>query len=242
MSSEKTEMPSALLVWDVESTGVDIENDRILTAYAMVQEADGNVLEERDWIINPGIEVPEAASDVHGMTTEWVQENGRKDADRAIREIAGFIDEASMAGYPIVGYNNSYDLGILDRELRRHGAVGLDVGLSGLTQFFDPIIYDRATDKYRKGSRKLMDVAKHYGVELDESRLHEAKYDVIVTAKLAWKMLHNGGLTLSELQTKQKDWKRAWAENLTDYFARTGKTEDDGGKIVVDGSFPWKKL
>lgn len=232
--------PKSICVWDCESTGVDIENDRILTVYGMIQTIEGEIVNEIDLTINPGVSIPKGASDVHGMDDAYIQKHGRVDAAKAIREVAGFLDEASMKGYPIVGYNNSYDLGILDRELIRHGAVGLDVGLSKLTEYFDPIIYDRSVDKYRKGSRKLMDVARVYGMEIDESRLHEAKYDVIVTAKLAWKILQRSKWNMVELQSLQAEWKSEWASHLTEYFDKTNKTEDDGSKIIVDGSFPWK--
>lgn len=237
---KREDAPEAICVFDVESTGISIEDDRILTCYAMVQDIKGEILREAHWTIDPGVEVPQGASDVHGMTTEWIRENGRKDADRAVREIAGFLDESSMAGYPIVGYNNAYDLGILDRELVRYGAVGLDVGLSGATGYFDPLIYDRANDKYRKGGRKLMDVARHYGIEIDDSRLHEAEYDVIVTAKLAWIIMQRSPWTIAELQPLQREWKADWARHLTEYFASQGKTEDGGAPILVDGSFPWR--
>ena len=232
--------PKAICVFDVESTGTSIENDRIITCYAMIQSIKGEILEEKHWVIDPGVDVPKGASDVHGMSTEWVREHGRKDAERAIREIAGFLDEAQMRGCPIVGYNSSFDLGILDRELVRHGAGGLGTGLSMATEFFDPIIYDRAMDKYRKGGRKLMDVARHYGIPIDESRLHQAEYDVIVTARLAWLLLKKSPHTVSELQGLQEAWKRDWAGGLTKYFANSGKTEPDGSKIIVDGSFPYE--
>lgn len=233
----REDAPGALLAWDVESTGVDIENDRILTAYAMVQDIRGNILNERHWTIDPGIPVPRGASDVHHMTTEWIRENGRKDCGTAISEILTFLYKHP---HPIVGYNNSYDLGILDREMRRHHGQGIDSYLEG-RQFFDPIIWDRANDKYRRGARKLMDVAQHYGIKIDESRLHEAEYDVIVTAKLAWILLQKSDLNLDELQSAQVEWKRTWAEHLTEYFASQNKLEEDGSPIVVDGSFPWKK-
>ena len=232
--------PKTICVWDVESTGTSIENDRIITCYAMIQSIKGEILEEKHWVIDPGVDVPKGASDVHGMSTEWVREHGRKDAERAIREIAGFLDEAQMRGCPIVGYNSSFDLGILDRELVRHGAVGLGTGLSMATEFFDPIIYDRAMDKYRKGGRKLMDVARHYGIPIDESRLHQAEYDVIVTAKLAWILLRKSPHKLDKMQELQVQWKKEWADGLTSYFAKTNKTEDDGSPIKVDGSFPYK--
>ena len=33
----------------------------------------------------------------------------------------------------------------------------------------DTFVLDKAVDTYRKGSRKLIDVARHYGVELTEA-------------------------------------------------------------------------
>ena len=239
---KREDAPKEICVWDVESTGVDIENDRIITCYAMIQSITGEILKEKHWTIDPGVEVPEGASAVHGMSTEWVREHGRKDAGKAIREIGGFLDDAQADGRPIVGYNSSFDLGILDRELRRHDAELLAGWALGSATFFDPLVYDRATDKYRKGGRKLMDVARHYGIEIDESRLHQAEYDVIVTARLAWVMLKRSKNTMPELQSLQVVWKKSWAEGLTKYFEKEGKTEDDGSPIIVDGSFPWRKV
>jgi len=240
----REDAPEALCVWDVESTGVDITRDRIITAYAMVTNIKGEKLDERSWVIDPGVEVPKGASDVHGMTTEWVRENGRKDVAEAIYDIEWYLEGAISNGWPIVGFNNSYDLGILHHEMRRHNGHGLNMDRPGYKydgQFFDPIIYDRAMDKYRRGNRKLMTVAAHYGIEVDESRLHDAEYDVILTSKLAWRLLQKSPYTLAELQPLQLQWKRDWAEHLTEYFASQGKTEQDGSRIVVDGSFPWKK-
>lgn len=237
----REDAPERICVWDVESTGIDIETDRILTAYAMIQRIDGKILSERHWTINPGVPVPTGASDVHGMTTEWIKENGRTDVSVAIAEIAEYLYSAALSGAPIVGYNNSYDLGILDRELRRNIWKPLHEQLPDTAQFFDPIIFDRATDKYRKGGRKLIDVARHYGLEIDESRLHEAEYDVILTARLSWKLLQKSAWTLAELQSRLGSWKKDWAEHLTEYFASQGKTEEDGRPIIVDGSFPWKR-
>lgn len=236
---KKADAPRFLCVSDAESTGVDITQDRILTFYAMIQGIDGELVREQSWTINPGVEVPKGASDVHGMTTEWVREHGRKDVDVAIKEIAQFHIDAMLGGIPIVGFNHSYDLGLLDHEISRHMR-GFALGLRG-AQHFDPIVYDRAMDKYRKGGRKLLQVAAHYGITIDESRLHEAKYDVEVTARLAWILLKKSPYTLAQLQSLQLEWKRSWAEHLTEYFAKEDKTEEDGSPIIVDGSFPWRK-
>lgn len=238
---QRKDAPDAICIWDTETGGIDIENDRILTCYLMVQSIDGSIIDEKSWIIDPGIEVPKAASDVHGMTTEYIRKNGRQDVSNAIFEIVDTLEAFALFNVPIVGYNNSFDLGILDNELKRHSVRHKSLFNGTAPIFFDPIIYDRAMDKYRKGGRKLFQVAEHWGIEIDQSKLHDAEYDVIVTADLAWRMMKKSPYNLTELQQLQYDWKQAWAENLTEYFARIGKTEDDGSPIIVDGSFPWKK-
>lgn len=237
---KRSEAPEFICVSDAETTGVDITQDRIITFYAMVTNIRGDVIRERSWIIDPGVEVPKGASDVHKMTTGWVREHGRKDVREAIREIAGFHDQATKDGMPLVGFNHSFDLGMLDHEVRRYCGGG-PLSLDYRAQFFDPSIYDRAMDKYRKGSRKLMDVARHYGIPIDETKLHDATYDVQVTSKLAWLMFQKSPYTVAELQKKQLVWKRDWAKHTTEYFASVGRTEDDGSRIEVDGSFPWRK-
>jgi len=185
-----------------------------------------------------------AAAEVNGLTDEFIQANGM-DSRTAINEIFMFLLDASREGYPLVGYNTPFDLGILSHEVRRH--FGFDMhdvfGREGRgTQYFDPFVYDVGMVKKRYGNRKLMTVAgKHYGIPLDESRLHEAKYDVEVTNHLAWKMLKASPFTVAELQEKQVEWRKGYADNLTNYFAGIGKVNDDGSPILVDPSFPWNR-
>ena len=237
---KRSEAPLEICVWDVESTGVDITQDRILTAYAMIRSIGGETIREESWVLDPGVEVPQGASDVHGMTTEWIREHGTSHK-HGINDIYMFLSDAVRMGAPIVGYNNSYDLGILSHEVRRNFGFNMakTIGENGV--FFDPIIYDRAMDKYRKGKRTLEHVAPVYGVPFDPELAHDAKYDVEVTSKLAWRMFQKSPYSLDELQDLQVAWKRDWAEHLTEYFASQNKTEEDGSPIVVDGSFPWKK-
>lgn len=243
-----------IVTFDLETTGVDTGNDRILTCFMRAKDGE-RVVFEQNWVIDPGVEVPEEAAEVHGMTTEWIREHGRKDVPEAIEEIVHQLSEWGHYGFIICGYNHSFDLAMLESEAKRYnpGIQGLRIGDgSGKYRFLDPIIIDRAIDKYRKGSRKLVDVARHYGIKVDEDSAHDASYDVHLTEQLipkvlnkAWTVLESKrrGLTPDEFVTKlqewQKEWKREWAEHLTEYFQSQGKTEDDGSKIVVNGNFPY---
>lgn len=236
---------------DLETTGVDTENDRIITCFLRVKDGD-QVVAEYSWIIDPGVEIPEGAAEVHGMDTAWVQEHGRKDVATAIEEIVHDLSEYSHAGFVVAAYNGAFDLAMLESEAKRHNPGVQNLRIKETGRFIDPAIFSRVFDKYVKGGHQLITVAKRNGVEIEEDRLHSADYDVEVTEKLvkimlnrAWQELSDirAGLTPDEFVTKLQEWqaeqKKIWAEHLTEYFESTGKTEDDGSKIVVSGAFPW---
>lgn len=242
------------VTFDTETSGVDTENDRIITCFMRAKDGD-EVVFERNWILNPGVEIPEEASNVHGMTTEWVRENGRDDVAAAVEEIVHELSEYAHCGFLVCGFNHSFDLAILESEAKRYnkGITGLRIGDGSKGyRFLDPCILSRRFDKYVKGGHQLITVAKRNGIEIEEDRLHAADYDVEVTEKLvpimlnrAWRELRakEQGLTpdefIDKLQEWQREWKSEWAESLTAYFKEKGKTEEDGSPIVVSGKFPW---
>lgn len=240
------------VTFDVESTGVRTETDRIITCFLRAKQGD-IVVYENSWIIDAGVEVPKEAAEIHGMDTAWVQGHGRKDVAGAISEIADSLAEFSHLGHVVTAYNGAFDLAMLDSEVERHhGVSGLPALMGTNPRFIDPAIFSRVFDKYVKGGHQLITVAKRNGVEIEEERLHSADYDVEVTEKLVKIMLNRAwqeladirvGLTPDEFVTKLQGWqaeqKKKWAEHLTEYFESTGKTEDDGSKIEVSGAFPW---
>lgn len=236
----REDAPKAILVWDTETGGIDIASDRIFTAYAMLKSIDGETLRDWSWIINPGTPMSPEAAAINGLTDEFIRANGT-DARTAINEIYMVLSNAVRKGVPIVGYNNAFDLGILSHEVKRHFGFDMWDTLREEGVFFDPFVYDVGMVEKRRGNRKLGTVCGHYGVPFDEADAHDAKYDVVKTNHLAWKMLKQSPYTLAELQEKQAEWRKRYADNLTAYFARVGKTEEDGSAIVVDDSFPWNR-
>lgn len=241
-----------VLTLDCESTGVDTANDRIITWFMRAREGD-KVVFERNWILDPGVEIPEEAAAVHGMSTEWVRKHGRKDVSAAVEEIANGLADYAGRGFVIAGYNHAFDLSMLNSELERYFGEGLATSREFReARYIDPAIFSRVFDKYVKGGHQLITVAKRNGIEIEEDRLHAADYDVEVTEKLvkvmlnrAWRELSDlrEGCTPDEFVTKLQEWqkeqKALWADHLTVYFAEQGKTEEDGSKIIVSGAFPY---
>jgi DNA polymerase III subunit epsilon len=168
-----------LAVFDLETTGLDLQSARIVTACALMIDESGQIVgKNREWLADPGIDIPEAASNVHGVTTELAKANG-EDASKVIREIldalGGFFEER----IPVVAYNAPYDFTILHFEALRHGLEPL----SAPKPIIDPLVIDKFVDQYRPGKRTLDVVAKTYGVNLSDA--HNATADAVAAGNVA---------------------------------------------------------
>lgn len=220
----------ALCAFDIESTGVDVETARIVTA-CVARVGGGTEGYSKRFLADPGVEIPEAATAIHGVTTEHAREHGQSAADVAA-EIESYLATAWATGLPVVGFNICYDLSLLDRELRRHRGQALTIG----GPVIDPLVIDRHYDRYRRGPRKLDAMCAHYWVALDGA--HDAQHDAVAAARLAWKQARTypelAGMGLDELTAAQANWHAEWAEHLTAY--RHGQ----GGTEVIDGAWPLK--
>lgn len=217
-------------VFDLETTGVDVGRDRIVTAHVGVLDADGRQMVSRTWLADPGVPIPDGATAVHGITTAHARAEGRPAAE-VVSGVLGALRSLLDQGVPVVAYNAAYDFSLLAHEAHRHG-------LSPLVDpapIVDPFVIDKAVDRYRRGKRTLGIVAAHYRVSLDGA--HEAAADAIAAGRVAQAIGRQFALpdTLADLHTHQIGWARAQAESLTEYFVRIGRIDPDA---QVDGTWP----
>lgn len=213
------------IAFDTETTGVDTSVDRIVTATVIVRHA-GRKPEVTSWLADPGVDIPEGAAKVHGISTEHARANGRPIAD-VVTEIAAALLVHWGPDFPLIGYNVGFDVSILDSELARHTSSRLP--MQG--PIVDPLVIDRAVDKYRKGSRKLIDVCRFYGINLTDEDAHSADADALAAARLAWKIAKRypekvGTVPLADLHAAQIDWHLEWANHLGEYLQKQGKPDD----------------
>lgn len=216
-----------LAAFDIETTGISTEDDRVVTA-AISLVGVGLTTESRDWLVDPGIEIPAGAAAVHGITTERARAEGQ-DPATAIEEITALLAEQQLAGVPIVAFNARFDLTIIDREARRYGIVPLVDRIGGPENLLvvDPFVIDKQVDRYRSGKRTLGAVCEHYRIPLDNA--HAADADALAAARVAWRMgstmIDIGGTPLAELHQQQVAWAAEQAASLAQYFARQGRDE-----------------
>lgn len=208
----------ALGVFDLETTGVDTATARIVTAHVGLIDEDGRVVERKDWLLDPGIDIPDGAAAVHGITTARARRFGRRPAV-VVPEILAAIRTVFDRGFPLVIYNAPYDLTLLAHEARRAGCPPLDLP----APIVDPLVLDRAVDRYRRGKRTLTVAAAEYGVPLTDA--HDAGADAIAAGRLAQAIARRHaaelGCTAADLHERQVAWCREQAARFEEYMQRT---------------------
>ena len=173
--------------FDIETTGVDVMKDRIVTA-TFIRAGKGIAPKIRNWMIDPGIEIPEGAARIHGVTTERARDEGMKPAD-ALEDIRNELLGAWARGEPVIAYNMPFDFTMTDQELVRYGFIRLPakVGTEAMPTL-DPMVIDKHIDPRRKGSRKLIDTCRVYNVPLSEEDAHSSEADTLAAMRLMYKL------------------------------------------------------
>ena len=216
-----------LLGFDTETTGVDPRRDRLVTAALVARgpwiATAPRSQQVRTWMADPGVTIPAAAAAIHGVSTERARAEGRA-APEVLEEVADALAAAMDAGTPVVAFNGSFDLTLMESELARHSLPTVRERLGGdLGPVVDPLVLDRGVDRYRRGKRRLGDLCEVYGVSVDES-LHTAEVDVIAALDVLEAMVHAypelARLSLGELVPFQASAHRRWAESFNVWLAR----------------------
>lgn len=212
-----------MLAFDLETTGPDPAQAHIVSACAGLASSEG--WQPSEWLLRQDAPIPEGAVEVHGITTEKANAEGR-DAAECVLEVRNVILTAWSLGRPVVGFNVVYDLTVLDRESRRHGHGPLPI----LGPVLDGLVIDKAIDRFRRGSRKLADVCAHYGITLDGA--HNSTADALASVRLVWKLASLlPGTSLRENLQEVTAWQAAQYReqrlSFADYRRKRGEPLDD---------------
>jgi DNA polymerase-3 subunit epsilon len=227
----------ALAAFDLETTGVDVETARIVTAAVVIWQ--GGKPQTTTWLVDPGIPIPAEATEIHGITDEVAQAKGIEPHVAAHEISALLAGSVLLNSIPLVVFNAPFDLTVLDRETRRYGQAPFGEVLAGCAGFIvDPFVLDKHLDPYRKGKRTLTASCEHYGVRQDGA--HDASSDALAAMRLAWKIAAISpaiaDMTPLGLHDLQAQAKASQAASFQDYLRRQGKQE------VIDGSWPLTAL
>lgn len=156
-----------LVFFDIESTGLSPEKDRIVEISLIKVYPDGHE-EVRTRRINPERHIPEESTAVHGITDDDVRDCP------TFRQVAKSL--ASMIqGCDIAGYNsNRFDVPLLGEEFIR---AGVEVDFSRC-RFID------VQTIFHKMERRTLEAAYKFYCEKDLTEAHSAEADTRATLEV----------------------------------------------------------
>ncbi len=154
--------------FDLETTGLNVMNDRILQIAIIKYFADGREPEELEMLINPGMPISEEAMQVHGIKPADLR--NKPTFQQVAQKLYDFIGDADLAGYN----SNRFDVPMLAEEFDR---AGFDFDLEKRR------LIDVQTIFYKMEPRTLRAALRFYcGEDLDNA--HDALSDVRATVKV----------------------------------------------------------
>lgn len=151
--------------FDLETTGTDVKTCKIVQIAALKLEGNWTIKAERKSYVNPGIPIPQEATDVHGITDDKVKDKPPFDA--MADAVYAFFQDCYIAGYNIMGF----DIPVLQREF-------LEVGIPWEV---DPTRILDAYAVYRHYVPHTLAQAHLHYCGLQMHNAHDAMYDVIAT-------------------------------------------------------------
>jgi DNA polymerase III subunit epsilon len=195
---------------DFETTGIDRFND-VPVSYALVSVVEGVVVRSWSGLIDPGREIPDDATAVHGISTERARREGMP-LQAAISLVSDAVVAASARGVPLAGMKLDYDLTILETQARDFlGAGPIERDWCG--PVLDAGVIDRHFDPERRGRRTLTDLCGHYGIEIGNA--HDAAADATASIEVLFALAvrHHTlwECDLTQLHHDQIRWHREWS-------------------------------
>ena len=166
-----------LAVIDFETTGLSPETDRVIEVGVACFE-DGQLSGLKNWLVNPGVPVPEEARAIHNIGDEELA-----GAPAFAEVIAGV--RAMVAGHLPVAYNALFDRAFLHAELQRAGVPlrGADAppAFERDVSWIDPLVWVRELHKEER-SHRLTEVCARLGIALDSA--HRAASDAEASGRV----------------------------------------------------------
>ncbi len=156
-----------IIVFDLETTGIQVSTDRIVEISLMRIMPDGT---EEIWTqrINPTIPIPAQSTAIHGITDDDVKE--MPTFAQVAKQIATFIGNADLAGYNSI----RFDVPLLVEEFLR---AGIEIDLKN-RRFID------VQNIFHRMEQRTLSAAYKFYCNQDHTGAHGAEADTIATYEI----------------------------------------------------------
>lgn len=160
---------SDMVIYDLETTGVNIKNANIVEIAAKRLNVIGNEVEEFYRLVKPpGGYIPPSVTKVHGISSDDVKE--APSIEMVLPEFCSFIQDRILIGHNVARYDNP----ILERDLQTYLKRNLT------NPHYDTLVTARRLlPRQRRGIEAL---AEKFGIE--HNKLHRAMEDVEVNRQI----------------------------------------------------------
>jgi DNA polymerase-3 subunit epsilon len=210
-----------IVFFDLETTGINIANDRIVEIAILKVHPNGNK-ESRTWLVNPEIEIPKEVSDIHGITNEKVV------TEPTFKELANEVSDLTK-NCDLAGFNsNRFDIPLLAEEMLR---AGVDFDMRNRVAVDVQVIFHKKEQRTLGAGYKFYcgkDLEKAHSAQADT----DATYEILLAQLDKYDDLENDIKSLSEYSTHQK---RA-------DFAGFLVFDDEEDEIFTFGKYKGKKV
>ncbi|MFO7656011.1 MAG: 3'-5' exonuclease [Bacteroidales bacterium] len=200
----KLNLKNPLVIFDLETTGINIVTDRIVEISYLKIHPNGDE-ESRTMKINPTIPIPEKSTEIHGITDEDV-----KNAP-TFQEIAQSLVN-TFEGCDFAGFNsNKFDLPLLAEEFLRANA---DIELKK-RKFIDVQVI------FHKKEQRTLEAAYKFYCEKILNNAHSAEADTKATFEILMAQLDRYEDLPADVDELSK-------------FSSHNKNADFAGRIIYD--------
>lgn len=206
------QLTKSLCVFDLETTGLQINTDRIVQI-AIIKLNPSGERTEINQLINPEMIIPQEVIDIHGVSNELIQD--KPTFSQFAPELIEFIGDADLAGYN----SNKFDIPVLAEEFLR---VGINFDFS-FRKFID------IQNIFHKMEQRTLAAAYKFYCGEEMKNAHDALYDTQATLDVFLAQLERYKET-PELKSKTDvtslaEFSRAGTFELIDLAGRLAKNE-----------------
>lgn len=206
------QLTKSLCVFDLETTGLQINTDRIVQI-AIIKLNPSGERTELNQLINPEMIIPQEVIDIHGVSNELIQD--KPTFSQFAPELIEFIGNADLAGYN----SNKFDIPVLAEEFLR---VGINFDFS-FRKFID------IQNIFHKMEQRTLAAAYKFYCGEEMKNAHDALYDTQATLDVFLAQLERYKET-PELKSKTDvtslaEFSRAGTFELIDLAGRLAKNE-----------------
>lgn len=166
-----------IVVYDTETTGLDLNTDQMVQIAAVRMDREGNITDVFERMIEPTVPIGQGAYETHGFDLAYIRKHGGVSAKEALRDFSEFV-----RGALLVGHNSArFDSPLIRRQLQDNGLPPLEI----------------------RGEYDTLSIAKEFHAELPDFRLstlcfkydivneaaHNAYGDIVATAKVLYQLI-----------------------------------------------------